>query len=764
VLQKAFSLHQKGQLAEAATLYRKILSQNPKNSDALHLLGVIELQRQDPSAAMALIDGAIKLNPNNAVFLCNRGNALKDLKRFDEALASYDRALAIKPDFAEVLNNRGLALQGLMRLEEAVESYRRSLAIKPDHVKALNNLGFALHGLKRFDGALANYDHALAIMPDYVEAFSNRGNTLQELKRFEDALMNYDLALAIRPGYAEALNNRGAALQNLKRFDDALASYNRALTIRPDYAEAHNNRGKVLTDLNRRDEALASIDRALAIQPDYVDALDNRANTLRDLKRFDEALTSAARALAMEPDNASLFGLQLSCKMSICEWYGLDDDFHRLSDMVVSGKKASEPFSILATPLSAALQRACSETYIREKHPPNSLLTKLKSTFEHSRIRLGYFSADFRNHAVAYAMAELFERHDREKFEVIGFSFGPVRRDAMRVRLEKAFDRFFEVGAMSDKDVALLVRNLEIDIAIDLNGFTQGCRTDVFAMRSAPIQVNYLGYPGTMGAEYIDYLIADPTLIPEDHQNHYAEKIVYLPDTYMPSDSTRTFAKAASKAECGLPELGFVFCCFNNAYKIVPDIFDIWMRLLKRVQGSVLWLPRSNDAAMRNLRLAADARCVDPQRIVFARFLANPEDHLARLKFADLFLDTVPYNAHATASDALWAGLPILTCLGKTFPGRVAASLLSAVGLPDLITHNLDEYEALGFELANDPQKLRSLRQRLEANRLTHPLFNAPLFTKQLESAYVAMWRRHRSGLRPEHIHVPPVTDIAPAG
>ena len=687
VLKKALSLHHKGQFAKAATLYRKILAQNPKNADALHLLGVIEYQRKNPSAAIALIDRAIKLSPNNAVFFSNRGNALKDLKHLDEALASYDSALAIKPDFAEALNNRG--------------------------------------------------------------------NTLQELKRFDDALESYHRCLAIKPAYAKALNSRGNALRELKRFDDALASYDRALATKPDFAEALNNRGNTLRDLNRFEEALTNYDRALAIKADYAAALSNRGIVLRDLKRFVEALNSFDRALAIEPDNAFLFGLRLNCQMMICDWRGLGDNFCRLAEIIASGRKASGPFFVLATPLSAALQKSCSEIYVREECPGNSLLPRIEGVYKHGRIRLGYFSADLHNHPIAYLAAELFERHDRAKFEVIAFSFAPPTRDAMRMRLEKAFDRFFEVSAMSDKGVALLARSLEIDIAVDLNGFTQGNRTDVFAMRAAPIQVNYLGYPGTMGADYIDYLIADSIVIPENQQQHYAEKIAYLPDTYLANDATRVISgKDFSRAGCGLPEQGFAFCCLNNSYKITPELFDIWMRLLDTVEGCTLWLPQSNEGAMHNLQQGAKARGIDPKRVVFIPFLPNMEDHLARLKLADLFLDTLPFNAHTTASDALWAGLPVLTCLGNTFPGRVAASLLNAIGLPELITYNLDEYEALALKLAINPQWLLSLRQKLAVNRSTHRLFDTAAFTKHIESAYVSMWTRHQARLAPEHIYV----------
>jgi len=788
VLEEALSLHRKGKLAEAAVLYRRILARNPNDADALHLLGVIEFQRGNPPVAIDLISRAIKLDPGKASFyanlglayrdlkrfdealacyeralaikpddadtLNNRGNLLRDLKRFDDALTSYARALAIKPDFADALNNRGATLSDLKRLDDALASYDRALAAKPDYAEALSNRGTALNALRRFDDALASFDRALVLHPGFAEALNNRGNVLSELKRFDDALASYDRALALNPNYAEALFNRGAALSELRRFDEAINSYDRALALNPNYAEVLNSRGAALSALKRFEDALACYDRALSLKPGYAEALYNRGNVLSDLKRLDAAIDSYDRALAVNPDYEFLFGLRLFCQMRICDWRGIADDFVRVAGGIESDEKMALPAVALAMPLSAPLQRKCAEIFAREKYTQSSLLPQLEGGREHKRIRLGYFSADFHDHATAYLMAELFERHDRAKFEVMAFSFGPTSKDAMRIRLEKAFDRFIEIGALSDKDAALLARSLELDIAIDLKGFTEGSRTGIFAMRAAPIQVSYLGYAGTMGASYIDYLIADSTLIPQDQRRRYAEKIVYLPDSYQVNDSRRIVAgKDLTRAECGLPETGFVFCCFNASYKILPDIFAIWMRLLKRVEGSVLWLWEDNHFAGENLRKAAQAQGVAPERLIFAKRMDLPE-HLARHRLADLFLDTLPYNAHTTASDALWAGLPVLTCLGESFPGRVAASLLNAIGLPELITKNLATYETLALDLATNPQRLQSLRQKLAANRLTQPLFDTASFTAHIESAYIAMWNRHRAGLPPGHIQV----------
>jgi predicted O-linked N-acetylglucosamine transferase (SPINDLY family) len=591
-------------------------------------------------------------------------------------------------------------------------------------------------------------------MPDHADALANRGTALSELGHLAEALQSFDRASKLRPKDASVLNNSGVVLQEARRLDEALLHYDRALAIDPSFAEALTNRGNLLRQLKRFDEALASYDRALAIKPDYASAIGSRANVLRELGRLGDALAGYNLALASDPSDANFFALRLSCKMTMCDWHGIGADFDGLAEMIDAGDKAFEPFTVVIAPVSAAHQMKSAATYVREKCPPNALLPKIQGGYGHDRIRLAYFSADFYNHATAHLIANLFERHSRDKFEVIAFSFGPPKRDAVRSRLEKAFDQFIDVEAVSDLGIALRARNLEIDIAVDLKGFTKDSRPGIFASRAAPVQVNYLGYPGTMGAEYIDYLIADRMLIPEDEKRHYSEKIVYLPHSYQVNDTSRVIAdRSFTRGECGLPEQGFVFCCFNNSFKILPRVFETWMCLLKAVDGSVLWLLGDNPLAARNLRDEAQRQGVDPLRLVFAERMEAPA-HLARHSVADLFLDTIPCNAHTTASDALWAGLPVITCLGETFAGRVAASLLNAVGLPQLIAPELGAYESLALDLAMNRHLLVSVRRALTANRLTSPLFDTECFTKKIESAYIAMWKRHSEGYAPEHLSI----------
>ena len=454
----------------------------------------------------------------------------------------------------------------------------------------------------------------------------------------------------------------------------------------------------------------------------------------------------------MKPNIDWVCGELLHTKMKICSWSDLAESLGNISKKVVANEKVTGPFPLLALNDDALLHKKSSEIYIQSRYPFNPALEPIIKRPQSQKIRVGYFSADFHNHATGYLMAELFELHDKSQFELVGFSFGPIKNDEMRQRLEKSFDQFIEVGNKSDIEIAQLSRDLNIDIALDLKGFTQDARTGIFAHRAAPIQVNYLGYPGTMGADYIDYIIADKTLISPELQSCYSEKVIYLPHSYQVNDRRRIISdRKFTRQEIGLPEHGFVFCCFNNNYKILPATFEGWMRILRAVEGGVLWLLEDNSWALENLKKEAENQGIAADRLVFAKRIPLPE-HLARHSQADLFLDTAPYNAHTTTSDALWAGLPALTLMGRSFASRVAGSLLNAVGLSELITGTQGEYEALAINLAMNPNKLEDIKLKLANNRMTTPLFDTLCFTKNIEAAYMKMYEIYHADLEPEHI------------
>jgi protein O-GlcNAc transferase len=647
---------------------------------------------------------------------------------------------------------QGFALHRQGRLNEAEALYRNVLAGQPAHFGALHFTGLIHYQRGALAEAVEWIGRALAVNPASPEAHSNLGLALLDLKRPEEALASHERSLKLKPDLPDTLNNRGNALQALNRPAEALADYDRALQLRPDYALAHNNRGNALRALGRFEEAVTAFDRALQLVPDFDAALNNRGRALRDLKRFDAAAASFARLVAVAPHQPYAAGMLLDTRLNFCDW----TDYEATSAVIVAaverGERADAPFSFLCHATSAKAQLRCAETFVAFEYPsPAPLVTK---AVRRERVRLAYLSADFHGHATAYLMAELFERHDRARFDVTGLSYGPDDQSAMRDRLQAGFDRFVDVRGMSDLQVAELMREQGIDIAVDLKGFTAGNRTGIFAWRGAPLQVGYLGFPATMGAPFIDYIIVDRHIIPPRLEGAYSEKVVRLPDSYQVNDRQRSGAdRTPSRTEAGLPEQGFVFCSFNNNYKIRPATFDVWMRLLREVKGSVLWLLQDNAAAVENLRRHAEARGVAANRLVFAPRL-ELDQHLARHRLADLFLDTFPVNAHTTASDALWAGLPLVTLRGETFVSRVAASLLAAVGLPELITDSLADYEALALKLATMPALLAATREKLHVGRATASLFDTDRFRRHIESAYLTMYERHLSGAAPEGFDV----------
>ena len=823
-LDSAISAHQQGMLSQAEVMYRKILEVDPRNQDALHLLGVIALQSGNYQFSIEMIEKAIQINPNVASYhsnkgiafqelkqfylavtcfdkaislnplyanaYSNRGNALQGLKLFDGAIASYNRAIEIKPDLAEAYSNRGNVQQELKQFDLAVTSYDEAIKIKPDYLEAYFNRGNALQELKLYDDAVASYNKAITINPNHAEAFCNRGNALQELKQLEAAILSFDTAIYLKNDYAEAYSNRGNALQGLKLYDDAIANYNKAIELKPDLAEAFTNRGisfkqlkqlnaaldsyekaialkpenalaycnrgNALQEMKQLDAAIASYDNAIALKPDYAIAFCNKANALQELKKLGAALLNYDKALSLKSDYEYLFGIRLHLKMQMCYWEDFENEIFELGQKINNRDKVSPSYELLSLPISLSLLKKATEIWSKDKYPYNPILGEFLKSSRKEKILIGYYSADFHNHATSHLMAELFEIHDKNKFGLIAFSFGPVKKDEMRNRLNHAFDQFIDVTEMSDIAVAQLSRELSIDIAVDLKGFTQDSRLGIFAYKAAPIQVSYLGYPGTLGAEYIDYLIADKTLIPIENQQYYSEKIVYMPDSYQVNDRKREVALAIfTREELGLPPDAFVFCCFNNNFKITPDVFDTWSRILRAVDGSVLWLYQDNPDAAKNLQKQLELKGLNSARLVFAKRMQTPE-HLARYKVADLFLDTLPYNAHTTASDALWVGLPVLTCKGESFASRVAASLLYSIHIPELVTDTLAEYELLAIEIASNPDKLKAIKEKLMINRLTTPLFDTPLFSRHIENAYLQMYERYHDGLQPEHIFIDP--------
>jgi predicted O-linked N-acetylglucosamine transferase (SPINDLY family) len=638
------------------------------------------------------------------------------------------------------------------RLAEAEVILRQVLGEDPRHAGALQHLGVLCYRRGDYEAAARYLEAAVAIDATSPYAHCNLGLALKRLQRLDEAMACFDAAIARAPDIAAFHNNRGLACVEMRRFDAAHADFGRAIDLDPNMAEAYGNRGKALVELGRFDDALKHIDRAIALRPDFAEAHCNRALVYRETGRFVDAMESCRRVIAINPGFPNINGYWLHDMMRACAWDDLALARARVLQMIDAGEPASDPFVVLGIPSTPAQQQRCARRYSGERIPTSKPWRS--GRYAHDRIRIGYFSADFHDHATAHLIAELLERHDRARFEIVAFSYGPERHDAWRRRIEKAVDRMVECASRADEEICGLARQMEIDIAVDLKGYTRNARPGIFAFRPAPIQVNYLGYPGTMGMDCIDYIVADSTLIPFSEESAYDEKVVYMPDSYQANDSTKPISgNPLHRSEHGLPEQGFVYCCFNNNHKISPEVFDIWMRLLRTDDASVLWLFAGNPAATENLRKEAGRRGVDPGRLIFAPRLELP-DHLARHRLADLFLDTFYYNAHTTASDALWAGLPVVTRIGDAFAGRVAASLLRALDLPELIAATDAEYEALALRLSQNPVQLAAIREKLACCRASRALFDAAGFATDIETAYSAMWERHQAGLPPDRIVV----------
>ena len=636
----------------------------------------------------------------------------------------------------------------------AEERLKGLLLSNPKQADVLNLLGVIRAQCGDYPGAVDFIRRAISINPKNPASYYNRGLALLELDNSAKALEDFKKAIALNPIYAQAHNGQGNAYSDLHQNSAAIQSFKEAVRINPGYADAWNNLGNALSASKNTAEAIECYERAIAYQPHFVDALVNLGSAYAEVNDFENAIRCSQAASDINPEFNYLFGDYVHTKLRAASWVKLNEEAEALKEAIARSIRVVKPFVALGIFDDPALHKRVAELYAQGRYPKSDALGPILDRKKGGKIRIGYYSADFRSHAIAYLIAEMLERHDRDAFEIYAFNLSPVPRDAMSERLFSAVTQVVDLAEHSDRSAAQLSRAMGIDIAVDLGGHTVDSRTGIFAHRCAPVQVNYLGYPGTLGASYYDYVLADRHVIPLDQRPHYTEQLAYLPHCYQVNDSKRKIAdRVFSRSELGLPERAFVFCCFNNGYKILPHTFEGWMRVLHAADGTALWLLDHHPLATQNLRREAQVRGIDPDRLVFAPRMPLPE-HLARHKAADLFIDTLPYNAHTTASDALWAGLPVLTCMGKSFAARVAGSLLVAMGLPELIAETQADFESKAIQYAQNPVALANIKRQLSANLSTSPLFNARLFTRHIEQAYRVMHARQQSGLAPEHFAV----------
>jgi protein O-GlcNAc transferase len=740
-----------GQLEIAVKMFKTALTIKRDYSEAYKNLGITQKDLGQFDNAVTSLNKAIALSPEYLDAHYNLAVIFTSLGKLNEALASYKKVVAIKPNFVEALNNLGNTHKDLGNFEDALESYQKAVKLNPNFAEVHNNIANTFKDSNQLKSALESYNKAIKLNPSFAEAFYNKGIVLKRLRKSEAAVKYFNKAISIKPDFAEAYNNLGSTYHALGQKSKAIQCCEKALSIDPKYAEGYNNFGNILKDLRRSNAAKKYYEKALEIKPDYAEALVNLGTLYSDWKNREKAIKLYEQAYDIDSKMDFLYGDILNTKMYLCLWDGLSSKLVELGERILKNQKIIGPFPLLSIVDNPLLQLEASKTFVNYYYPRNNILSKVPSYSHHSKIKIGYFSADFKQHPVATLTAELYELHDRSQFEIHAFSFGPDTNDEMNLRIKDGVDFFHDVLSFSHTDIAKLSRYHEIDIAVDLGGFTAKSRTEVFAMSAAAIQISYIGYLGTMGADYYDYLVADKIMVPQENQKFFSEKIVYLP-SFQVNDSKETLPDITfSRKDFGLPEDGFVFCCFNNTYKITPTTFDSWARILDKVEGSVLMIYVNNEFSKNNLTKEIILRGVDPKRLIFGDKLPRPE-YLARYRVADLFLDTAPYNAGTTASDALRMGLLVLTIKGNAYPSRMAASILNAANLPELITDSQQDYESMAVELANNPLKLKKIKDKLIINLKTAPLYDTQLFTKNLESAYKTMYERHHQGLQPEHI------------
>lgn len=745
-LNLGFALHGQQLFEEAETYLKQAIQINPEMEDAYYLLGNIAQEQGDLESAIANFNKALELKPDFEIVYRNLCQCLLQSGKIEAARLTLEKAISVNPNSADFHFLLGNLFASAKEPVKAISCYRKVLSIQPENAEVHCLLGDIFSDSSHFDEAVASYRSALALQPGYADAHNKMGAAFRKIGNLEEAMACFLKALASQPDSATFNSNLGVVYKEMGKLDEAVACYRKALSSTPDFPEALTNLGNIFRMQGNIDEAVACYNKALTLKPDLVTANSNLGGVLLNQNKLDHAATCFRKVLELSPESHPARLSLIYIRLHECDWKDLEINSEIVRRAVREQPPAIDdtinPFPLLALPgATPEEQRICAEKWAQiecrselARHKNLEFLFKRESK---PKIHVGYFSADLRKHPVSQLMAEIFELHDRNSFHVTAYSYGADDGSDMRKRLEKAFDRFVDLQEFTDEEIAQRIFQDQTDILVDLTGYTHNSRSRILTLRPAPVQVGYIGYLGTMGGTFMDYIIADPFLIPREDQKYYTEKVAYLP-FYQANDRQCTVAETPSRKACGLPQQGVVFCSFNQTYKILPDVFDVWIRLLTALPDSVLWLYASNPNAIDNLQREAKARGVSPERLIFAETLPL-DQHLARLKCADLFLDTLPYNAGTTASNALWVGLPIVTCAGKTFPSRMAGSLLTAMGVPELITYNLDDYFSLALDLARDRNKRESIRNKIIANRDLAPLFDSKLFTRNLETAYAKM-------------------------
>ena len=727
--------------SKARDLYLDILTKFPNNIKALHALKILK-----------------DLNTNKPVDI-KKSKEFNDLlkkynnKEFNNVIRKAFDLLKVYPNENDLYNIQGASNAALGKFDKAIICFENILKIDPDSEKAYFNIAVMYDKLASPKNALKNYKNAIKIKPDYADAQNNMGSAYKELGDLDRALNAYQKAAKIQPNHSFAYNNMGNIYMTRKSFEKALKAFKMAIFINPNYADAYNSIGEIYLNKKNITKSHKAFEKVLQLNPNHVKGLLNMGNLYDSTAEYEKSIQLYSKASMNDPENNELLALKTTQQAYICDIDEIKNHNSKIK-YAYTNKYHVRPLDSFARDDEPKRHQLRAISYTNKYYRENRYLKLSNSENKSKRIKLGYISSDFKEHAVSYLIAKVIETHNSDKFKLFGYSISSSKLDKMGERTRKAFDVFREVNKFSDKEIALKIQKDKIDILINLNGYTKDARTGIFTYKPAKIQINFLGFPGTMGAEFIDYIIADSVVIPDRFNNLYSEKIIRLPHSYMPTDNTREISnRPFTRKEMGLPTKGLVFCCFNNSYKISVNEFDIWMRVLSKIENSVLWLKVGNELAKKNIRIAAEKRGVDPSRIIFAEFL-KMEDHLARYALADVFLDTFNFNGHTTSADALWAGTPLITKLGKSFASRVAGSLLTALGLTELITNTEKEYEALIIQLANNPLELEKIKEKLKKNLISNNLFDTEKYTFNLEKAYRKAYENYTKGNKPKNITI----------
>lgn len=800
---------QLGQLAEAAETYQMALVLDPGLVDAHSNLGNLHKAQGRLEEAKACYLRAIRLDPTFAIAWSNLAGAFRDQGQLDTAIAYYREALRLAPAFADAHSNLGNALKESGAAREAVACYRAALQLRPDFAIAYGNLASCYYDLGEMDTAIRTFKYALQLEPNFPDAYNNLGNALRETGRLDEAVLCYRTALKLKPDHPHAYNNLGNAMKDRGRVKEAVHCYVTAIRLMPRFAAAHSNLGSLLKEQGKPEQALAHYQEAVALQPRFADAYSNMGNAYKDLGRlqdaircyttaikvkpgFGEAYSNLAsaykdggqvaeavacyrRALALRPDFPDAFANLVHALAFVCDWRTREADFEKLSKMLkkqmasVNVLPSVQPFHALVYPLSLAEMKLISQKYAERAKMNVALLDmppfKFRPKAPGQRIHVGYVSSDFGNHPLSHLMQSVFGLHDRRRFRVTCYALSPSDASAWRRRVEAEAEGFKDVSRLGHGDAARLVAADGVDVLVNLNGYTKGARNEIFALRPAPLQVAYLGFCGTLGADYVQYAVVDREVVPAAARPHYSERLLCMPHSYFVNDHRQSAryvldrAQLPTRAQYGVPEDKFVFCNFNQLYKIDPAIFDTWMAVLKRVPNALLWLLRFPPAGEANVLAEARARGVPADRLHFTN-VAPKEEHIKRGHLGDLFLDTPCCNAHTTGCDILWSGTPLLTLPGEKQATRVAASLLRAAGLPELIAGSYEEYEELAVALATDPDRLFAARGKLEAARDTSPLFDTPRWVKNLETGFDHIYQRWVEGEEPADYDIPDIKEL----